>query len=117
MVIISLFLITVEWPASDPDGAGTELPRVAAVFGAEKPRCAYFFANRRVSRMKVLVHDGAGICSTARRLNQRKFHWESSHRGMEVELDAEHLQELVLGLPWQRVGAGGCVHIALKVSF
>ncbi len=27
----------------------------------------------------------------------------------EIELDAEQLQALVLGLPWQRVGVGGAI--------
>jgi transposase len=36
---------------------------------------AYLFANRRATRMKVLVHDGFGVWLAARRLNQGKFHW------------------------------------------
>ncbi|WP_313660142.1 IS66 family insertion sequence element accessory protein TnpB [Pseudomonas coleopterorum] len=56
-----------------------------------------------------LVHDGVGIWLAARRLNQGKFHWPGTHRGHEVELDAEQLQALVLGLPWQRVGANGAI--------
>ncbi|MDG2971010.1 hypothetical protein PUN49_28860, partial [Pseudomonas extremaustralis] len=38
-----------------------------------------------------------------------RFHWPGIHRGTEVELDPEQLQALVLGLPWQRVGAGGAI--------
>lgn len=90
-------------------GTDTALARVVAVFGAAKPHCAYLFANRRANRMKVLVHDGVGIWLAARRLNQGKFHWPGIHRGAEVELDPEQLQALVLGLPWQRVGAGGAI--------
>lgn len=37
------------------------------------------------------------------------IHWAGTHRGHEVELDAEQLQALVLGLPWQRVGANGVI--------
>ncbi len=131
--------VTVKWPVSDPDGcarfvrglpviridsiwlatepmdmrAGTEtaLARVVEVFGAAKPHCAYLFANRRANRMKVLVHDGVGIWLAARRLNQGKFHWPGIHRGSEVELDTEQLQALVLGLPWQRVGAAGAITV------
>jgi len=58
-------------------GTETALARVIAVFGAAKPHCAYLFANRRATRMKVLVHDGFGIWLAARRLNQGKFHWPS----------------------------------------
>ncbi len=56
-------------------GTETAFARVIAVFGAAKPHCAYLFANRRATRMKVLMHDGFGIWLAARRLNQGKFHW------------------------------------------
>ena len=59
--------------------------------------------------MKVLVHDGFGIWLTARRLNQGKFHWPGIRQDCEMELDTEQLQALVLGLPWQRVGASGAI--------
>ena len=101
------------WLATEPmdmrGGTETALARVVAVFGAAKPRCAYLFANRRANRIKVLVHDGVGIWLAARRLNQGKFHWPGIHRGAEVEIDPEQLQALILGLPWQRVGAGGAI--------
>ncbi|WP_317851113.1 MULTISPECIES: IS66 family insertion sequence element accessory protein TnpB [unclassified Pseudomonas] len=52
------------WLATEPmdmrAGTETALARVIAVFGAAKPHCAYLFANRRATRMKVLVHDGFG---------------------------------------------------------
>src|SRR3990167_5080871 len=101
------------WLATEPmdmrAGTETALARVVAVFGAAKPHCAYLFANRRATRMKVLVHDGFGVWLAARRLNQGKFHWPGIRHGCEMELDAEQLQALVLGLPWQRVGAGGAI--------
>ncbi|MFG0917385.1 IS66 family insertion sequence element accessory protein TnpB [Pseudomonas sp. CJQ_11] len=101
------------WLATEPmdmrAGIETALARVIAVFGAAKPHCAHLFANRRANRMKVLVHDGVGIWLAARRLRQGKFHWPGSNRGLEVELDAEQLQALVLGLPRQRVGAKGAI--------
>ena len=92
-------------------GTATALAMVIAVFGTTQPHCAYLFANRRANRMKVLVHDGVGIWLAARRLNQGKFHWPGIHRGSEVELDTEQLQALVLGLPWQRVGAAGAITV------
>lgn len=82
---------------------------MVAVFGAAKPHSAYLFANRRATRMKVLVHDGFGIWLAARRLNQGKFHWSAIRHGSEMELDVEQLQALVLGVPWQRVGSGGAI--------
>ncbi|MNC25511.1 IS66 Orf2 like protein [compost metagenome] len=59
--------------------------------------------------MKVLVHNGFGIWLATRRLNQGKFHWPSIRQGCEMELDTEQLWALVLGLPWQRVGADGAI--------
>ena len=103
------------WLATEPmdmrAGTETALAKVIAVFGAAKPHSAYLFANRRANRMKVLVHDGMGIWLAARRLNQGKFQWPSIRHGSEVELDNEQLQALVLGLPWQRVGAGGSITV------
>jgi transposase len=59
--------------------------------------------------MKVLVHDGFGVWLAARRLSQGKFHWPGIRHGSEMQLDTEQLQALVLGLPWQRMGAGGAI--------
>jgi hypothetical protein len=47
----------------------TTLARVARVFGAARPHHAYVFANQRVTRVKVLVHDGIGVWVAVRRLN------------------------------------------------
>ena len=103
------------WLATEPmdmrAGTDTALARVVAVFGAAKPHCAYLFANRRANRMKVLVHDGVGIWLAARRLHQGRFIWPSLRHGTEMALDAEQLQALVLGLPWQRVGSGGAITV------
>ncbi|RML51825.1 ISPpu14, transposase Orf2 [Pseudomonas amygdali pv. morsprunorum] len=111
----SMIRIDAIWLATEPmdmrAGTETALARVITVFGAAKPHCAYIFANRRANRMKVLVHDGIGVWLAARRLNQGKFHWPGIRQGSELELDADQLQALVLGLPWQRVGAGGAITI------
>ncbi|WLI28040.1 IS66 family insertion sequence element accessory protein TnpB [Pseudomonas rhodesiae] len=111
----AMIRIDTIWLAIEPmdmrAGTETALARVVAVFGAAKPHCAYLFANRRANRMKVLVHDGVGIWLAARRLNQGRFFWPGVRHGSEVELDAEQLQALVLGLPWQRVGSGGAITV------
>jgi len=95
------------WLATEPidmrASTETALASVIAVF------CAYLFANRRATGMKVLVHDGFGIWVAARRLNQGKFHWPWIRHGSEMELDAKQLQALVLGLPWQRVGSDSAI--------
>ncbi|WP_367374101.1 IS66 family insertion sequence element accessory protein TnpB [Pseudomonas lini] len=80
-------------------------------FNLTQPHCAYLFANRRATRIKVLVHDGLGIWLAARRLHQGKFFWPGSRHGAHVELSAEQLHVLVLGLPWQRVGPGVAISI------
>ena len=91
---------------------GTEaaLARVVQVFGQAHPHHAYLFANRRASRMKVLVHDGIGVWLAARRLNQGKFVW-GNRLGGSLTLSAEQLQALVVGLPWQRLGPAGVITV------
>ena len=44
-------------------GMDTLLAQVVQVFGEARPHHAYLFANRRGTRMKVLIHDGQGIWS------------------------------------------------------
>ena len=92
-------------------GTETALARVIAVFGAAKPHCAYLFANRRATRMKVLVHDRFGVWLAARRLNQGKVHSPGIRHGSEMELDSEQLLALVLGLPRQRVRSDAAITV------
>ena len=91
-------------------GPDKALARVVQVFGAAHPHHAYLFANRRANRMKVLVHDGIGIWLAARRLNQGHFVWPQGEQTQDC-LTPEQLQALVLGLPWQRLGANGIIDI------
>lgn len=71
--------IDAVWLAVEPldmrAGTETALARVVKVFGEARAHHAYLFANRRGSRMKVLVHDGLGIWLCARRLHQGSFSW------------------------------------------
>lgn len=103
------------WLATEPldmrAGPDTALARVVAVFGAAKPHCAYLFANRRSTRMKILVHDGSGVWLAARRLHQGSFKWPERWRGDRVILHPEQLQALVQGLPWQRFGPAGIIEL------
>ena len=89
---------------------GTEaaLARVVSVFGSAHPHHAYLFANRRANRMKALVHDGIGVWLALRRLNQGKFVWPAPG-ATRMELSDEQIGALVLGLPWQRLGAAGVI--------
>jgi len=108
-------LIRVEaiWLASEPldmrAGTETALARVVAVFGEARPHHAYLFANKRATRLKVLVHDGIGVWLAARRLNAGRFVW--SQGGGPVGISCEQLDALVLGLPWQRLGDAGIIRV------
>ena len=97
------------WLAREPldmqAGPETALARVINSFGEARHHCAYAFANKRANRMKVLVCDGFGIWLAARRLHQGKFVWSALRTGSAVPLDAQQLQALVVGLPWQYAAA------------
>jgi transposase len=108
--------IDAVWLATTPmdmrAGTETALARVVAVFGAAHPHTAYLFANKRGTRLKVLVHDGFGIWLAARRLHQGRFHWPSSGSPggtAQQPLQREQLDVLVMGLPWQRLGEAGVI--------
>jgi transposase len=106
--------IDTAWLAVEPldmrAGTDTALARVVRVFGEARPHHAYLFANRRATRLKVLVHDGFGLWLCARRLHQGKFNWAAS--GVSMMLTQEQLQALVLGLPWQRLGDFASIRVA-----
>lgn len=110
----SVIRIDAAWLATDPldmrAGMDTALARVIAVFGSAQPHHTYVFANRRATRMKVLVHDGIGVWLAARCLHRGKFVWAASSTA-PWPLRTEQLQALLLGLPWQRVGAAGAITI------
>lgn len=102
------------WLAVEPLDlrAGTEaaLARVVTVFGAARPHHAYLFTNKRANRLKVLVHDGIGVWLAARRLNVGKFVWPRD-AATTLSLARPQFDALVLGLPWQRVGEAGIIHV------
>jgi transposase len=106
--------IEAVWLATAPldmrAGAEAGLAAVVHVFGAAHPHHAYCFANRRASRIKVLVHDGIGLWWAARRLNASRFIWPVDAPAT-LSLSREQLDALVLGLPWQRIGAGGVITV------
>ena len=83
-------------------GVDRLLARVIEVFGRSQPHHAYVFANRRGSRLKVLVCDGFGVWLAVRRLHQGSMHWPS-HADKHMPITPEQAQALVIGLPWQRL--------------
>lgn len=90
-------------------GMDTLLARVVQVFGEARPHHAYLFANRRATRMKVLVHDGMGIWLAVRRLHQGGFAWPRA--GVPMRLSRPQFEALVLGLPWQQLSDGGVIRV------
>lgn len=102
------------WLAVDPldmrAGSETILAKVVQVFGAARPHHAYCFANRRASRLKILVHDGIGVWLAARRLHQGSFVWPRPG-ATTAQITQAQLDALALGLPWQRVGEAGVITV------
>ncbi|MFV9475570.1 IS66 family insertion sequence element accessory protein TnpB [Advenella sp. RU8] len=100
------------WLAVEPidmrAGMDTLLARVVQVFGRAQPHQAYLFSNKRGTRLKVLVHDGLGIWLAVRRLHQGRFNWAPSG-ATQCSLNAEQVQALLMGLPWQRLGADAAI--------
>lgn len=90
-------------------GTDTLLARIVAVFGEARAHHGYLFANRRATRMKLLVHDGIGIWLAHRRLNQGRFVWLRDQADMQ--LSRAQFDALVLGLPWQRIGEDGVIRV------
>ncbi|MFN4116077.1 MAG: IS66 family insertion sequence element accessory protein TnpB [Inhella sp.] len=90
-------------------GTDTTLARVVQFFGSARPHHAYVFANKRSTRLKVLVHDGIGIWLAARRLYQGRYIWPGGGCGAPQSLTREQLDALVLGRPWQRIGEAGVI--------
>ena len=90
-------------------GTDTALARVVAVFGCAQPHHAYVFTNRRANRIKVLVHDGLGIWLCARRLHQGRFVWPKDQTAIRMTLTRTQFDALVIGLPWQRIGAESAI--------
>ncbi|WP_223416373.1 MULTISPECIES: IS66 family insertion sequence element accessory protein TnpB [unclassified Pseudomonas] len=94
MRVCPLIRIDAIWLATEPMymrvGTETALARVIAVFGAAKPHCAYLFANRRVNRMNVLVHDGVGIWFVSVRPTHLPIPARPRH-GVHLNLSAHQL--------------------------
>jgi transposase len=112
--LVTVIRIDAIWLATEPldmrAGAEKALARVVKVFGAVRPHHAYLFANKRATRMKVLVYDGLGVWLVARRLNKGHFVWNED-AAATMMLNAQQLRALVTGLPWKTLTADHCIAV------
>lgn len=93
-------------------GPDTALARVIRVFGEAKSHHAYLFANKRGNRVKILLHDGQGLWLLARRLHEGRFKWTRPGQDKpRIALSDAQLQALLVGLPWQRLGADQTISV------
>ncbi len=101
--------IDAVWLAVEPIDMRTGVERLLAtvvqVFGAAQAHHGYLFTNARLSRVRLLVHDGFGVWCAARRLNQGGFDWprNAPAGAPPLTLTQDQFNALVLGLPWQKL--------------
>jgi transposase len=79
---------------------------VQQIEGGARIHCAYVFANRGATRLKVLVYDGAGLWLCTRRLQSGRFVWPG--QGMHAQsivISQAQWEWLVAGAPWQHLEA------------
>jgi len=60
----------------------------------------FVFRGRRGSLIKILWHDGRGLCLFAKRLERGRFIWPSSSEGV-VTITAAQLGYLLEGIDWR----------------
>ena len=61
----------------------------------------YIFRGRRGDLIKILWHDGDGLCLLAKRLDRGKFIWPKTESGT-VSLTRAQLSMLCEGIDWRR---------------
>lgn len=70
---------------------------------AEDPFSGALFAfrGRRAGLIKLLWHDGVGMCLLTKRLEQGQFVWPSTTTGGRIGLSAAQLAALLDGCDWR----------------
>jgi transposase len=61
----------------------------------------YAFRGRRAGLIKLLWHDGIGLCMLTRRLEQGQFVWPSAASTGRIALSASQLAALLDGCEWR----------------
>jgi len=65
----------------------------------------YAFRGRRAGLIKLLWHDGVGLCMLTKRLEQGQFVWPSSSTTGRIALSSAQLAALLDGCEWRAPAA------------
>jgi transposase len=63
----------------------------------------FAFRGRRAGLIKLLWHDGVGLCLLTKRLEAGQFHWPSSTSDGRIMLTPAQLTALLDGCEWRTV--------------
>jgi len=61
----------------------------------------YAFRGRRSGLIKLIWHDGLGLCMLTKRLEQGQFHWPSATTTGRISLSPAQLVALLDGCEWR----------------
>jgi transposase len=61
----------------------------------------YAFCGRRSGLIKLIWHDGLGLCMLTKRLEQGQFHWPSATTTGRISLSPAQLVALLDGCEWR----------------
>jgi len=61
----------------------------------------YAFRGRRAGLIKLLWHDGVGLCLLTKRLERGQFAWPSANTTGRIQLSAAQLAALLDGCEWR----------------
>ena len=61
----------------------------------------YAFRGRRSGLIKLIWHDGIGLCMLTKRLEQGQFHWPSVSTTGRIALSSAQLAALLDGCEWR----------------
>ncbi len=61
----------------------------------------YAFRGRRAGLIKLIWHDGIGLCMLTKKLEQGHFHWPSVTTSGRISLSAAQLAALLDGCEWR----------------
>ena len=86
--------------------AMTNLPTVQQSL-AENPfdGSVYAFRGRRSGLIKLIWHDGIGLCMLTKRLEQGQFQWPSTSTTGRIALTSAQLAALLDGCEWRAPAA------------